>query len=234
MIKPYYDREGITIYHADCRDILPELPKVDLVLTDPPYWTLDRWREVGTTTRLGGNRDESKRTGWFQTIDQTELRELMCSIYQLLKPERHAYIMGDGQVLKWLLGYAEEAGFSNYKPIVWDKVNQGMGYHYRCRHEYLVMLDKGKNRKLNSLSTPDVWVFKSIRTEFPTEKPVDLMTLPIEHSTQRNELVLDPFLGSGTTLVAAKRAGRKAIGIEIEEKYCEIAVKRLSQEVMAL
>lgn len=232
--KPYYDDAGITLYHGDCLQLLVEgswsAQSVDCIVTDPPYWTLDRWREVGTTTRLGGHNDPDKRSGWFNTISQDELWEFMCEAARILKPKTHAYIMGDGQVLRWLLGYAEEAGFSNCKPVVWDKVNQGMGYHYRCRHEYFVMLDKGKNRRLNSLSTPDVWTVKTIRTDFPTEKPVDLMEIPISHSTAEGEIVLDPFCGSGSTLIAAQRLGRKAVGIEIDEKSCEVAAGRLRKE----
>jgi len=226
----YYQDKLVTIYHADTFKSWGEFSEAqfDCIVTDPPYWTLDKWRSVGTTTRLGGNNDPEKRSGWFDTIDEKELWELMLESHRLLKPNCHAYIMGDGQVLRWLLGYSEEAGFTNYKPLVWDKVNQGMGYHYRCRHEFFVMFDKGKNRKLNSFSTPDVWTVPMIRGGYPTEKPVAIMEIPILHSTQAGELVFDPFMGGGSLLVAAQRHGRRAIGIDKSEEACEIAAKRLS------
>ena len=192
---------------------------------------MDKWRNVGTTTRLGGNYYKEKQEGWFDTIDEKELWELMIEMHRVLKPDCHAYIMGDGQVLKWLLGYAEEADWTNCKPIVWDKVNQGMGYHYRCRHEFFVMLDKGKNRKLNSLSTPDIWTVPMIRGGYPTEKPVELMKIPILHSTAEGEVIFDPFMGGGSTLVAAWQTRRAAIGIDKSEQACEIAAKRIQEEL---
>lgn len=234
-MKPYYQDEFVTIYHADyfqCSEDFTD-ESFDLIVTDPPYWTLDKWRNIGTTTRLGGNSDPEKQSGWFKTIDDTELWNGMCELYRLLKNNSHCYIMSDGQTLRTVLGYAEEL-FQNFKPIVWDKVNQGMGYHYRCRHEFFVMMDKGKNRKLNSLSTPDIWTVPMIRGGYPTEKPVALMRIPIEHSSALSELVFDPFMGGGSVLIAAKQLGRKAVGIDISEEACELAAKRLSEGVLAL
>lgn len=237
-MKPYYSDDLTTIYHADFFAVAEQKffagESFDLIVTDPPYWTLDKWRAMGTTTRLGGNMDEDKRSGWFDTIQPKELYRAMVEFHRLLKNNCHCYLMSDGQTLKSILGYSEEAGFDNYKPIVWDKVNQGMGYHYRCRHEFFVMLDKGKNRKLNSLSTPDIWTVPMIRGGYPTEKPVALMEIPVTHSSQPGELVFDPFMGGGSTLVAAKRIGRRAVGIDKSEQACELAAKRVSQDVLAL
>lgn len=232
-MRLYYEHGNIAIFLGNGLEYIQGLPgqSIDMLLTDPPYWTLDEHRKKGTTTRLGGHNDKDKRTGWFNTIDSQELFDLMCQAHRVMTTNRHAYIMGDGQVLKWLLGYAEEAGFSNYKPIVWDKINQGMGYHYRCRHEFFVMLDKGKNRKLSSLSTPDIWSIKRImRAEVPTEKPVPLMEIPITHSTESGEVVLDPFMGGGSVAIACIKHGRKFIGVEINERHAEIAVRRIEAE----
>ena len=238
-MKPYYQDEFCTIYHGDALALLPDTTflkdnSIDCIVTDPPYWTLDKWRNVGTTTRLGGNSDPDKQSGWFNTISQEQLWDVMRELFRVLKPDCHAYIMSDGQALRAILGYSEEAGFSNYKPIVWDKVNQGMGYHYRCRHEFFVMLDKGKNRKLNSLSTPDVWTVPMIRGGYPTEKPVKLMQVPIEHSTSEGETILDPFMGGGSALIAARRLGRKAIGIDSSLDACELARRRVLEEKNSL
>lgn len=204
----------------------------DCIVTDPPYWTLDKHRSTGTTTRLGGHGDASKRTGWFDTIDGTQLADLIDESFRLLKNNCHAYIMSDGQTLKWILSMVHErTEWTNCKPLVWDKVNIGMGYHYRGQHEFFVMLDKGKNRRLNSLATPDVWRVPMIRGGYPTEKPVQLMEIPICHSTNAGEIVLDPFMGGGSTLIAAQRTGRLSIGIDKNERACEIAVKRLCSEL---
>lgn len=231
-MKPYFQDEFCTIHHADSLAVLEQMPQqtFDCIITDPPYWTLDKWRNMGTTTRLGGNVDADKQSGWFKTIDPQDLWEVVFQIRRLLKMNCHAYVMSDGQALRELLGYAIEAGFTNYKPIVWDKVNQGMGYHYRCRHEFFVMLDNGKNRKLNSLSTPDIWEVPMIRGGYPTEKPVELMEIPISHSTAPGEVVFDPFMGGGSVLIAARRLGRKAVGVDISEEACELAAKRIQAE----
>ena len=226
-----------TVIYGHFEETLARCPDrtVDLVLTDPAYWTLNKWRNIGTTTRLGGNRDESKRTGWFKTIDEGELWDFMCEVWRVLKPDRHAVIMGDGQVLRWLLGYSEEAGFSNVKPLIWDKVNQGMGYHFRCRHEYLVLYDKGKNRKPRNLSTPDIFTVPYVRGGYPTEKPLELMKEMIMELTEPGELVVDPFCGSGTTLVAAKELGRNYFGGDWSEDaviYTKNRINPLQEQLL--
>lgn len=233
-MKPYYQDQSVTLYHADFFESFGEFKSesFDVVVTDPPYWTLDKWRSVGTTTRLGGNIDPEKRAGWFETINEDQLMMVLEETWRMLKPNCHGYFMSDGQTLKYLLSFCLQARWTNYKPIVWDKVNQGMGYHFRCRHEYFVMLDKGKNRKLNSLSTPDVWTVPMIRGGYPTEKPVALMQIPIEHSSAKGETVFDPFCGGGSTLIAARNLGRKAVGIDKSEAACEIAAERLQQAII--
>ncbi len=190
---------------------------VDMVFTDPPYWTLNKWRNVGTTTRLGGNSDKEKQTGWFETIDSNELFQLICEIYRVLKNDRHAFIMCDGQTLKWILAYVEEAGFQYYKPLIWDKVSLGMGYHFRNRHEFIVMLDKGKNRKPKNLSLPDIFTFPMIKNGYPTEKPLPLVELFVEQFTESNELVIDPFFGGGSVPVSCQNLNRNFLGSDISD-----------------
>lgn len=233
----------IEIVKRDWRDTLSAAAGVggpDLILTDPPYWTLNRWRSVGTTTRLGGHRDEAKRDEgeWFATIDHDDLWELMCDMQQTLKRDRHAYLMCDGQTLPYVLGYAThpmegQPAWDYCKPLVWDKVNQGMGYHWRCRHEFVVMLDKGR-RRLNDLSAPDILTHKMIRGGYPTEKPVSLMRQLIENSTQPGELVCDPFSGSGSVAVACQQTERRFIGGDVSDKAVAYALGRLEDEMQRL
>jgi site-specific DNA-methyltransferase (adenine-specific) len=204
---------------------------IDLLLTDPPYWTLNKWRDVGTTTRLGGNHDKSKQTGWFTTIDEQELFDFMCSACEVLKPDRHAAIFCDGQTLKWVLGYAEEAGFSYCKPLVWDKMAPGMGYHFRNQHEFMVLLDKGKNRHPHDLGMPDVFRVSPVRGGYPTEKPVALMRMLIEQLTEPGEMVLDPFCGSGSVCVAARDTKREYLGIDISQEAVTLTEKRLAAPI---
>lgn len=200
---------------------------VDLIFTDPPYWTLNKWRNVGTTTRLGGNSDKDKQTGWFETIDSTELWELMVEMFRVLKKDRHAFIMCDGQTLKWVLGYAEEAGFSYFKPLVWDKVSLGMGYHFRSRHEFIVMLDKGKNRKIKDLSLPDIFTVPMVKGGYPTQKPLALINTFIEQFTEENEVVVDPFFGSGTVPLSCQDNKRIFKGSDISDEAHKYTNERL-------
>jgi len=153
--------------------------------------------------------------------------------------------MCDFETLKLLHCFAIEEGifspvgyggmFEACKPLIWDKIAPGLGYTYRATYEFIFLLWKGPTKRpLNNLGISDILRFKKIAGNaktVPTQKPLELFKLLISQSSCENEVVLDPFMGSGTTLVAAKHLRRKAIGIEIEEKYCALAVKRLSQEV---
>ena len=221
------------ILNEDALVAIKNIPNnsIDLIFTDPPYWTLNKWREIGTTTRLGGNRDENKRdtSKWFKTIDESELFEFMCECFRVLKMDRHACIMCDGQTLKWVLGYAEESGFNYYKPIVWDKVSIGMGYHFRCKHEYIVLLDKGKNRKPKNLSLSDIITIPMIKGGYPTEKPIELSKIFISEFTDENDIILDPFMGSGSTIIAAKELKRDYIGFDINEEAYKIVEQRIKK-----
>lgn len=115
--------------------------------------------------------------------------------------------------------------------LIWDKVAAGMGYTYRASHEYIFMLWKGKKRKLNDLGIPDVLRFKKPwgkERVFPTQKPVELMELLIKQSTQPDELVFDPFMGSATTAIAAHNTGRRCITLEKSSRVFEIGLKRIN------
>lgn len=212
-MKPYFQNKLVTIYHGDFESVMRSLPtlSVDCIVTDPAYWTLDRHRAKGTTTRLGGNQDPEKRSGWFETIHDGQLASLIDESWNLLKNNCHCYLMCDGETLKWILAMVSERKdeWSNSKLIVWDKVKIGMGYHFRCQHEFFVMLDKGKNRRLNSLSTSDIWRVPMVRGGYPTEKPVALMQIPIFHSTDEGETVLDPFMGGGACFWQPKELAEK-------------------------
>ncbi len=251
-MKPYYQDDYVTIYHGDCREILPSLPKVDLVLTDPPYASLRRWEGIGTTARMGMGKkgtaadDPSKL---FPTISNEELLSLLMPFNEALKDNRHCYIMCDEITLPYFYAvmrrgfecvdeqenacpYDEPPPFDNMKPLIWDKISMGMGYHYRCRHEFVLMFDKGKNRRLNDLGMPDVLQFKRVEgkaQQVPTQKPIPLFECLISQSSNEGETVLDPFLGAGTTARAAKNLGRRCIGIELDERHCEIAADNCRQ-----
>jgi len=210
-LKPYYEDPNFTIYNCDCREILPELPKVDLVLTDPPY---------------GMNFQSNFRIEKHEKIrnDDSLPIELISDIY--LKPTHAAYIFCRWDNL-WEMPTPKSC-------LVWVKNNWSMGdlnHEHGRQYEMICFYPNYKHKFIKRI--PDVLIENRTGNELhPTQKPVGLFKQLIE--CNEGVTILDPFMGSGTTLRAAKDPNRKAIGIEIEEKYCEIAVNRLKQQVLDL
>ena len=230
-MKPYYEEDGITIYNADCREILPSLPKADLVLTDPPY---DEFTHRGAFTKperfIQHNKSEmgitftplrdvsgivsllmSSVQGWAVVFCALE----MLGTYQAADPDR--YIRG---------GIWDR--ISNTPQISGDRPAQGgEGVAiFHSRH--------GGRMKWGGGGKAAIWrhrVEAGLKYH-ETQKPLSLFCEIMQMFSLASNLVLDPFMGSGTTLRAAKDLGRKGIGIEIEERYCEIAANRLRQEVL--
>ncbi|MBF4312939.1 site-specific DNA-methyltransferase, partial [Vibrio anguillarum] len=132
----------------------------------------------------------------------------------------HFYLFCDQETMFVIKPIAEKIGFKFWKPIVWDKVSIGMGYHYRARHEYILFFEKGK-RKLNDLSIPDILTHKRVYRGYPTEKPVSLLEVLVAQSSREGELVVDPFFGSGSTLVAANNLNRQFKGNDISSSAHE-------------
>jgi len=232
-IEPYYDRDGITIYHADCLDVLPMLAResVDLLLTDPPYGVdyLSNRRISNTKVAQVIHADDS--------LDA--MRDALALCAPLLRDGRHAYYFASADETVGEACSALPPALTFRRLLCWDKGNHGMGdleRDYGHAWEAIIYAAKGQPRALNGPRPSNLirvqrggsgstWVH-------PTQKPTPLIKFLIERSSNAGELVLDPFMGSGTTLRAAKDVGRRAIGIEINERYCEIAAKRLAQEVL--
>lgn len=225
-MKPYYEQDGIVIYHGDCREVMPLLDgaSVDLVLTDPPY------ASAAATVTTGFAREK-----WGGNWGDMSLLPLMASqvIGQpFLALEHEVYWFCDQFAFAALVPFF----FPRYalvQSIVWDKDMLGVGGCYRKQTEFVIYARTSgapqmpKDRRDLYRLRPN---YASKR--HPAEKPLAL----IQHLASGTDwrLALDPYMGAGTLLVAAKALGRRAIGIEIEERYCEIAAKRLSQEVLDL
>jgi site-specific DNA-methyltransferase (adenine-specific) len=249
---PYYEESGITVYHGDCREILPMLPagSVDLVLTDPPYGHNNNNGDLihRREEALGLVKRGTAAAGMARPIanDGPEANELVRWAFgefnRLLKPGCCCCCGGGGggpdpQFARWALWLDEAIAFK--QAVVWDKGGLGMGWHYRRNYELMLVGEKpgaackwyGGHSQANVVRIPGI---RPDETEHPTLKPLELMALFVRLHSEPSDLVLDPFMGSGTTLVAAKQLGRRAIGIEIEERYCEIGVKRLAQAILPL
>ena len=212
-MTPYYQDKWVTIYHGDCREILPSLPKVDLVLTDPPYG-----RDEIKNNPSRGKLAIAKDYGLGEWDRKPTDKELLTMI---ISKARHSIIFGGN--------YFELPPSSCW--LVWDKDNVGNDFA-DCELAWTNFSSAVRkylwrwNGMLQEPSSP-----KDYRCH-PTQKPSGLFSLIIADYSKVNDLILDPFLGSGTTCYCAKKLNRYSIGIEIEEKYCEIAARRCSQEVM--
>lgn len=216
------------IFHSDAVVWLSTLAdaSVDLLITDPPYESLEKHRNIGTTTRLKVSKASSNL--WFDIFPNKRFEILLKEVYRVLKKNSHFYLFCDQETMFTIKPIAEKVGFKFWKPIIWDKVSIGMGYHYRARHEYILFFEKGK-RKLNDLGMPDILECKRVHRGYPTEKPVQLIEKLISQSSSIGELVVDPFFGSGSTLLAAKNLDRISLGCDISEVAHEHFKKRLSE-----
>lgn len=203
------------ISHQDAIEWLRELPSasIDLVLTDPAYESLEKHRARGSTPRL---------VNWFPIFKNDRFPELFQEVYRVLKNDRHFYMVCDQETMFHVKPIGEQVGFRFWKGIVWDKEKIGMGYHYRAQHEMVLFFEKGK-RKLNNLSVPDVLSIPRVANGYPTEKPVELLSILINQSTQPGEIVADPFMGSGSTGSAAILSDRRFVGCDVSDAAIELS-----------
>ena len=210
-MNPYYERNGITIYHGDCREILPSV-SADAVVSDPPYG-------IGFVKGAGGKGAHNVRN--------------IAPVYGDDQPFDPSPWLSYKDVILWGANHFA-ALLPHGRWLAWDKLNGVESYDSFSDVEFAWHNKRAADRIFR-------YLWKGIcrdgeretRRAHPTQKPIALMKWCIGFVAE-DAVILDPFMGSGTTLVAAKETGRKAIGIEIEERYCEIAAKRLEQEVLPL
>jgi len=219
----------MNIYKDDAVNWLQTLPSgsVNLMITDPPYESLEKHRKIGTTTRL--KRSKASSNAWFNIFPNERFEELLSEVYRVLVKDSHFYLFCDQETMFVIKPIAERVGFKFWKPIVWDKVCIGMGYHYRARYEFILFFEKGK-RKLNDLSVPDILESKRVYRGYPTEKPVDLLETLVKQSSMPGELIVDPFFGSGSTLIAANNLDRCFMGNDISEDAHEHFLTNFSED----
>src|SRR5215475_13965548 len=199
---------------------------VDLVVTDPPYESLEKHRAIGTTTRL--KQSKASSNVWFAIFPNARFGELFAEVFRVLKRNAHFYLYCDPETMFVAKPLAEQAGFKFWKPLIWDKRRIGMGYHYRARYECILFFEKGK-RKLNDLGIADIVEAPRISGGYPAEKPSAVSEVLIRQSTEPGQLVIDPFMGSGSVGVAAVTAGRIFAGNDLCREAVDIARDRLRE-----
>lgn len=225
MISPYYDQDGITIYHGDCRDVLPSLERgsVDLVLTDPPYNAINRV--------TGGLRVIDKGQADSAPVDVPTLAD---EFMRVVRGSIYVWC-SDEQYTDWTLAF-KDAGLTTRNCAWWKSDPSPMnGEHLWLSALELCVFARKSGAYFQGHCDHPVWKGPTERdVDHPTPKPEWLMRKLVQASAPYGGLVLDAYMGSGSTLRAAKDLGRRAIGIEIEERYCELAAKRLQQSVLPL
>lgn len=229
-MKPYYSEEGITIYHGDCREVDAWLT-ADVLVTDPPYGTqviggLDvnhggygRRQNAARDSRHASSRAGVGREGFTIAGDMTtEVRDAALALW------------GDRPVLLFGSPRMPDPPIAVVDRLVWDKKRPGMnGGPWRYRHESIYVSAGFRRVDDSAVSVIEAW---PDQTDHIHAKPLTLMWRLVAAAPLG--VIADPFMGSGSTLAAAKQLHRRAIGIEIEERYCEIAAKRLAQGVLPL
>ena len=219
----------LSIVQADAVEWLRSLTpgSIDLVITDPAYESLEKHRATGTTTRL--KQSDASSNEWFPIFPNARFVDLFEALYRAMARDSHLYMLCVQETMFVAKPIGEAAGFKFWKPLIWDKRRIGMGYHYRARYEVILFFEKGK-RKLADLGMPDVLAFDRVLNGYPTEKPVDLLKALVGQSSSEGEVVADPFVGSGSTGVAARSLGRRFAGCDVKETAVQGALSRLTRE----
>jgi site-specific DNA-methyltransferase (adenine-specific) len=218
----------------DCIAFLRSLDaaSVDLVVTDPAYSGMNNRLMLGRGRIVGRYDDKGTDGGrWFGEFEDTpeNYARFLGECRRVLKPTGHLYLMFDSFSLL-TLGPLVREHFDVKNVIAWDKVNLGMGHYFRRRHELVVFATNGNNRKLRHRGFPDVWRFKRIHNaEYPTQKPVEVFQAMIHASARAGDLVCDPFVGSGSSAIAAVRSGCRFVGCDVSERAVEIARDRVER-----
>ena len=232
MIQPYYDEDGITIYHGDALDVLPTLESATAtcVVTDPPY-VIGAVSAGNMASKSGGWTDIMNSAGWF--------RSWYVEVDRILKRRGSFWTFCNWRSLPVVMRAASDARLAITSMLVWDKEWIGPGGSQGLRPSYeLVALMAGPDFAIPNRGVPDIWreqVGSYKPHDHPAEKPEALVRRILTVvAVPQGELVIDPFMGSGTTAESARILGHRFIGIEAEERWCEVAARRVSQGVLAI
>jgi DNA modification methylase len=220
--------EGVELWLGDAREVVPLLAPADALVSDPPY--------LLTT---GGDSDSHRSLGGWIGSNKNDGRPVVCDISwdeimqvasHSLKPDADAYIMANDKNVNLAWNAALRAGFCFHNLLVWDKRTAVMNRWYMKNCEFALYLWKGNAKTIRNPSSKQLCSVPNLQDNaHPTVKPVELMMYYVGNSSDAGDMVIDPFMGVGTTGVAALRLGRKFTGIEIEPEYFGIACDRVSK-----
>lgn len=224
------------IYNEDCLIGMAKIADgtIDCIATDPPYKLTSR----GATGTMSGywTTDKAKKGIVFEHND-IEVEQYLPEFYRILKADAHCYVMCNNLNMPHFFEVIGKSDFHFVKLLVWDKQTKICGTYYMGQVEYIFLLRKGKDKPINNCGTSDLLSFANARDKnkdgsniHDSQKPIALMQTLIENSTDVGGIVLDPFMGSGTTALASIRSNRHYIGFEVSQDYYKLALQRIKNE----
>lgn len=223
-------KNSIKLINGNTMDKIRKLPSnsIDLILTDPPYRTISGGSGPSEThNRPSGML--SKNDGRIFANNDIHISDWIHEAYRVLKDERHIYVMTNFLNLSEYMSEIESAGFQIHNLLIWKKNTATPNRWYMKNCEYIIFARKGRAKAINNCGTKTVLEFDNVRGKtHPTEKPVDLLKTLINNSSNVEDVVLDPFMGTGSCAEAALLTGRKFIGFEIDESFYEVAKSRIA------
>lgn len=219
------------LIYGDCIKELQNISdeSIDLIVTDPPYKVITGGKNNGKNSKRPVGI-LSNNNGYFNSSPTP--KQYMSELFRVLKNETHCYIFSNAICLSEMLTEAQLVGFKLHNVLIWEKNNCTPSQWYMKNCEYILFLRKGDAKYINNIGqSKTVHQFNNIigNKVHPTEKPVDLLKFYITNSSNVGDVVLDPFMGSGSTGVACIHTGRNFIGIELDEKYFNIAKERIDK-----
>lgn len=227
----FSENKDIKLYQGDCLEIMDKLielgVKVDCIAIDPPYKLTSGGRTTKRNIQFNTVDEDSLKNGEFFKIPKFKDWAKKC--YDILNEDTHAYFMTNTKNLHSMLTELQNVGFKLHEILVWNKGMHTPQQYYLRNVEFILFMRKGKAKPINNMGTFSLININGIKGNkiHPSEKPNELMELFISNSTNEGDLVLDCFMGSSSTGVACKNLNRKFIGIELDEKYFDIAVDRI-------
>ena len=227
----------IDLRQGDCLEVISKMPdnSINLIVTDPPYKVTSRG---GSGTMGGYWKEKRAKQGIIFDFNNTSCKEYLPEFYRILKDKSILYLMCNNTNLQEMLNEGTKVGFHFVKCLIWEKGNKICSRYYMNCFEYIILFRKGRDKPINKCVTPDILKIpiKKMKDSngknlHDTEKPVNLMKILVENSSNEEDTVLDPFMGIGATGIACKELNRNFIGIEIDENYFNIAKERINNIV---
>ena len=224
------------IFNQDCIDGMKIIPdeSIDLIVTDPPYKLTARGN---SGTMSGYWTNEITKKGKVFEENNVEIEDYLGEFYRILKDTSHCYIMCNNLNLPHFFEVISKSKFNFVKLLVWDKCTKICGKYYMGQVEHIFLLRKGGDKPINDCGTSDLLSFPNKKDKaynggniHDSQKPIALFQTIIENSSKEGEIILDPFIGSGTCAIACMRTNRHYIGFELDKKYFALTNDRIRTE----